>query len=89
MIVAATAILHVVSLHIRGSRRGVENKAGKHGVHFFPLFVVKDYWGFVFVLFVFLGVVFEAPDIFADAANSEMANIYFAPTHIQPEWYFL
>ena len=37
----------------------------------------------------FLSVVFVVPDIFADAANSEMANIYFAPAHIQPEWYFL
>lgn len=89
IIIACFIVLHIVTLHAAKSSTVFERHSPKWGVVFYPLFVVKDVLGFFSILTLFSVAVFVFPDFFADAANSEMANTYFAPAHIKPEWYFL
>ena len=87
--IAVLSVFHIAALHHNGSRSIFGNKGPALGLPFFPFFTRKDIFGFVIIIRVFGVVVLWAPGLFADAANYVKANIYYAPAHIQPEWYFL
>jgi len=100
IVILALVVLHLLALHEVGSNNpdGVEIKKHKDengipldGVPFHPYYTVHDLVGITVFLFVFLGVVFFAPDMggfFLEYANFEEANGLKTPEHIAPVWYF-
>lgn len=100
IVILALVVLHLLALHEVGSNNpdGVEIKKNKDengipldGVPFHPYYTVHDLVGITVFLFVFLGVVFFAPDMngfFLEYANFEEANGLKTPEHIAPVWYF-
>lgn len=93
-------VMHILALHEVGSNNpdGVEIKKNKDengiprdGVPFHPYYTVHDLVGVTVFLFVFLGIVFFAPEMngmFLEHANFEQANNLKTPEHIAPVWYF-
>ena len=93
-------VMHILALHEVGSNNpdGVEIKKNKDqngvpldGIPFHPYYTVHDLVGITVFLFVFLGVVFFAPEVnglFLEHANFEQANNLKTPEHIAPVWYF-
>ena len=100
IVILALVVLHLLALHEVGSNNpdGVEIKKNKDengipldGIPFHPYYTVHDLVGITVFLFVFLGVVFFAPDLngfFLEHANFEEANGLKTPEHIAPVWYF-
>ncbi len=100
IVILALVVLHLLALHEVGSNNpdGVDIKKHKDengipldGVRFHPYYTVHDLVGITVFLFVFLGVVFFAPDLngyFLEHANFEEANALKTPNHIAPVWYF-
>ncbi len=99
-VLVGLVFLHIVALHKVGSNNpdGIEIKQNKDengipkdGIPFHPYYSVKDIAGVVGFLFIFLAVVFFAPDFFGmflEAPNFEPANPLKTPDHIAPVWYF-
>jgi len=99
-VLVGLVFLHIVALHKVGSNNpdGIEIKENKDengipkdGIPFHPYYSVKDIAGVVGFLFIFLGIVFFAPDffgLFLEAPNFEPANPLKTPDHIAPVWYF-
>ena len=93
-------VMHILALHEVGSNNpdGIEIKKNKDengipvdGVPFHPYYSVHDLVGITVFLFVFLGIVFFAPEMngmFLEYANFEEANNLKTPEHIAPVWYF-
>ncbi|WNO08535.1 ubiquinol-cytochrome c reductase [Teredinibacter sp. KSP-S5-2] len=100
IVLLALVVLHIIALHEVGSNNpdGVEIKKNKDengvpldGIPFHPYYTVHDLVGISVFLFVFLGVVFFAPEVngfFLEHANFEEANNLKTPAHIAPVWYF-
>lgn len=100
IVLLALVVLHLLALHEVGSNNpdGVEIKKHKgpdgvplDGVAFHPYYTVHDLVGITVFLFVFLGIVFFAPELngfFLEHANFEEANSLKTPEHIAPVWYF-
>ncbi len=99
MIIVFLAILHVMALHKVGSNNpdGIDIKnnldsRGKpvDGITFHPYYTVKDLFGVVVFLIVFLAATFFAPMMggyFLEYANFAPANSLVTPMHIAPPWY--
>ncbi len=99
-ILAALVFIHLVALHHVGSNNpdGIEIKKNKDengipldGIPFHPYYTVKDIAAVVAFLFLFLAVVFFAPEMggyFLEHPNFEPANPMKTPAHIAPVWYF-
>ena len=100
IVLLALVVLHILALHEVGSNNpdGVDIKKNKDengipvdGVPFHPYYTVHDLVGITVFLFVFLGIVFFAPELngfFLEHANFEEANALKTPEHIAPVWYF-
>lgn len=93
-------VMHILALHEVGSNNpdGVDIKKNKDengipldGVPFHPYYTVHDLVGITVFLFVFMAIVFFAPEMngmFLEYANFEEANNLKTPEHIAPVWYF-
>lgn len=81
--------IHLVFLHLRGSRNPLGVRGDIRRVPFHPYFTVKDIFGIVIMLggFGFIALLF--PDMLVEPENYIPANPLVTPNHIQPEWYFL
>ncbi len=100
IVILGLVVLHVLALHEVGSNNpdGVDIKKHKDengvpldGIPFHPYYTVHDLMGISVFLFVFLGIVFFAPEMsgyFLEHANFEEANGLKTPEHIAPVWYF-
>ena len=100
IVLLGLVVMHILALHEVGSNNpdGVDIKKNKDengipvdGVPFHPYYTVHDLVGITVFLFVFLGVVFFAPEMngmFLEYANFEEANNLKTPEHIAPVWYF-
>nr|YP_001481131.1 cytochrome b [Phallusia mammillata]CAL23073.2 cytochrome b [Phallusia mammillata] len=88
-IIGVMALVHLVVLHEEGSGNPLGVFSSSFKIFFWPYFGVKDILGALFVLSLFLGIVFLAPDMFGDPDNFYKANPMVTPVHIKPEWYFL
>ena len=88
-VIAALAVVHLIALHENGSNNplGVDGNIDK--VPFHPYFTIKDMFGFTVFTFIFVLVLFYAPDAMGHPDNYIPANPLVTPAHIQPEWYFL
>lgn len=99
ILLLAVVGLHIVALHKVGSNNpdGIDIKAHKNnlgipldGIPFHPYYTVKDLFGIVVFLIIFMGVLFFMPDMggyFLEANNFTPANPLQTPTHIAPAWY--
>ncbi|MCX5578013.1 cytochrome b [Kaistia terrae] len=83
--------LHIWALHIPGSNNptGVSVKSSQDTLPFHPYFTVKDAFGLVVFLIVYMWFVFYLPNFMGHADNYTPANPLVTPAHIVPEWYFL
>lgn len=90
-IIVAVVALHVVALHQHGSNNplGIDPKGPQDTVPFHPYYTMKDGFGVVLFMIVFLGFAFFAPDYLGHPDNYIPADPLVTPEHIVPEWYFL
>jgi quinol-cytochrome oxidoreductase complex cytochrome b subunit len=77
--------VHLIALHENGSNNplGVDGNIDK--VPFHPYFTIKDMFGFTVFTFIFVLVLFYAPDAMGHPDNYIPANPLVTPAHIQPE----
>ncbi len=100
LILTGLVVIHILALHAVGSNNpdGIEIKKNKDengipkdGIPFHPYYTVKDLFGAVVFLIVFLGVVFFLPEMFGlflEKDNFLPASILQTPPDIVPLWYF-
>lgn len=100
LIIIGMVILHIVMLHAVGSNNpdGIDiyeqlDEHGKplDGIAFHPYYTIKDLYGVLVFLSLFLAVVFYAPTfygLFLEPENFIPANPLITPPHIKPVWYF-
>jgi len=88
-------IWHLFLLHETRSKNQNRNRS-KIGINrnlnkilFNVYFTLKDIFGFILFLIIFMFINLQYPFIFRDSDNFTEANLLVTPTHIQPEWYFL
>lgn len=81
--------IHLVFLHLTGSRNPLGVRGDSSRVPFHPYFTVKDIFGIAIILMGLGFIVLLYPDIFAEPENYIPANPLVTPNHIKPEWYFL
>lgn len=82
-------IIHLYFLHQSGSSNPLGLNRNLHKVYFHPYFTIKDIFGFLIIILLFIIINLEYPYIFRDPDNFLSANPIITPLHIQPEWYFL
>ena len=89
-ILAALALMHLISLHDSAGSSNPLGLAGNYDrLPFSPYFIFKDLitiFLFILVLSVF---VFFMPNVLGDSENYVMANPMQTPPAIVPEWYLL
>jgi ubiquinol-cytochrome c reductase cytochrome b subunit len=88
-IIVAFVFLHLILLHKVGSNTPLGINANKTNLNFYPYFYIKDLFGLIVVLFLFILVVSCYPNMFGHSDNNIPANALVTPAHIVPEWYFL
>ncbi|HJN37953.1 MAG TPA: cytochrome b N-terminal domain-containing protein [Gammaproteobacteria bacterium] len=100
LVLIGSVFLHLLALHSVGSNNpdGVEiydNVDAKgvplDGIPFHPYYTVKDLFGAMVFLFLFLAVVFYAPTFwgyFIEPENYMESNPLVTPSLIKPVWYF-
>jgi quinol-cytochrome oxidoreductase complex cytochrome b subunit len=81
--------LHLALLHQIGSTSPLGSTKNTDKIAFYPYFYIKDYFGTLVWLIIFLSFVFYSPDILGHSDNYIEADALVTPTHIVPEWYFL
>lgn len=81
-------IIHLLSLHIKGSSNPVGGDNILIKEEFDILYIWKDIINFVIILIVISRILFQ-PYMFSDFENFIKASPLVSPIHIQPEWYFL
>uniref|UniRef100_A0AB38ZG17 Cytochrome b n=1 Tax=Lumbriclymenella robusta TaxID=3138170 RepID=A0AB38ZG17_9ANNE len=88
-ITAATALIHLLFLHLTGSNNplGINSDSDKISFHWY--YTSKDTLGFLILMFTLALIALLAPNLFGDPENFLPANPLVTPTHIKPEWYFL
>ncbi len=90
-VIFAVVFLHVWALHVTGSNNplGVEPKGKQDTLPFHPYYTMKDSFGILVFLLIYVGYAFFAPDSLGHPDNYIPANPMVTPPHIVPEWYFL
>ena len=100
LLLVALVFVHIVALHHVGSNNpdGIEIKKKKDnqgipldGIPFWPYSIVKDLFALSVFLFIFLAIVFFAPEMggyFIETPNFVKANPLKTPEHIAPVWYY-
>lgn len=82
-------IIHLFFLHQSGSSNPLGLNRNLNKIYFHPYFTLKDIFGFIIIIYLFIIINLEYPYIFRDPDNFISANPIITPLHIQPEWYFL
>jgi ubiquinol-cytochrome c reductase cytochrome b subunit len=89
-LIVALVVIHLVALHhVKSSNPSGLEPGPRDTIPFHPYFTAKDFFGLGVFLLALCGVVFFAPDFFAEPVNNVPANPMQTPVHIEPEWYFL
>nr|WKY96617.1 cytochrome b [Longicollum sp. (in: thorny-headed worms)] len=89
LFVMVGVLVHLVELHRSGSSNPLGVSSGLDKVIFAGTFVVKDFLGILYVVWLYWLVVLVMPYSLMDEANFEEVNVMVTPSHIKPEWYFL
>ncbi len=90
-LIVAVVFLHIWALHVTGSNNplGIEPKGKQDTLPFHPYYTMKDTFGVLFFLSVFVLFAFFMPNELGHPDNYIPANPLVTPAHIVPEWYFL
>ncbi len=88
-VASALVVIHLIFLHETGSNNPLGVNSNHLKLPLYPYFILKDFIGFSLMTAILLIVVCWAPWDLGDPENFLPANPLIAPTHIQPEWYFL
>ena len=90
-VIVGVVFLHVWALHVTGSNNplGVEPKTKKDTIPFHPYYTIKDTFGLLIFLILYVLVSFFTPQLFSHADHFVAYNPMITPAHIVPEWYFL
>ncbi len=90
-LIVGLVVIHLVTLHWVKSTNpsGHSLQRESDAVPFHPYYTIKDLFGLMVFLLIFLGFVFFSPGFFIEADNYIPANPLQTPAHIVPEWYFL
>ncbi len=82
-------LIHLIILHQNGSNNPLGISAFSDKISFYPFFIVKDLYSWVFFFIVYFIFVFFDPNSLGHTDNYIEANSMVTPSHIIPEWYFL
>ena len=88
-VISLLSIIHLFFLHLTGSRNPTGLNTNLDKIKFDPYFSIKDLFGVIIILRIFIFVVVFEPWTLGDPENFVAANPLVTPVHIQPEWYFL
>jgi len=88
-VLAALAIIHLISLHEHGSNNPLGTTANVDRIPFNPYYTFKDGVGFFLFLLIVSIFIFYAPNYLGHPDNYIPANPLVTPASIVPEWYFL
>ena len=90
-VIFAVVFLHVWALHVTGSNNplGIEPKGKQDTLPFHPYYTIKDTFGLLIFLCLYVGYAFFAPNDLGHPDNYIPADPLVTPAHIVPEWYFL
>ena len=88
-LILAIFIIHLISLHISGSKNPIGINRNIDKISFHPFFSSKDSLRAILILIFFITISLIFPFDIGDPENFNPANPLNTPIHIQPEWYFL
>ena len=88
LIVGAT-IIHIAVLHQNGSNNPLGVYSSIDKISFYPYFIFKDLFSWLFFFIFYVLFVYFAPNYLGHTDNYIEANSMVTPAHIVPEWYFL
>jgi ubiquinol-cytochrome c reductase cytochrome b subunit len=90
-LIVGVVFLHVWALHVTGSNNpsGIEPKGPQDTLPFHPYYTMKDAFGILVFLIVYVAFVFFMPNDLGHPDNYIPADPLVTPAHIVPEWYFL
>ena len=88
-VVAGLSIVHLLFLHVTGSRNPLGLNRNFDKTPFHPYFSYKDLLGIRIMILFYRYICLQAPWLLGDPENFIPANPLVTPVHIQPEWYFL
>ena len=88
-IISLFRVIHLVFLHVKGSRNPLGGPLNLDKSPFHPYFSVKDFCGVIVLIIILLLIRFTIPYALGDPDNFIEANPIVTPVHIKPEWYFL
>nr|ANZ03373.1 cytochrome b [Pleuropoma jana] len=88
-IIVALSMIHLLFLHYYGSNNPLGLNSSFDKIPFHIYYSLKDFVGFIGLVFLMLLLSLYFPLMFGDSENFIMANPMMTPVHIQPEWYFL
>lgn len=90
-VICAVVFLHVWALHVTGSNNplGIEPKGKQDTLPFHPYYTMKDTFGILVFLIVYVAFAFFMPNALGHPDNYIPADPLVTPAHIVPEWYFL
>ena len=90
-VIFAVVFLHVWALHVTGSNNplGIEPKGKQDTLPFHPYYTMKDTFGILAFLVVYVAFAFFMPNELGHPDNYIPADPLVTPAHIVPEWYFL
>lgn len=78
-------VIHIFFLHETGRNNPLGLRRSNDKLRFKPYFSLKDFVGFIGVLFIFILMRFGFPYLFMDRENFIEAKFLVTPVHIQPE----
>merc|ERR1712166_1144705 len=81
-------ILHLFYLHLLSSNNPLRNSTNNK-ISFFPFIFLKDFFGFILILFLYLLQTHFGISSFSHPDNASEVCGLLTPLHIVPEWYFL
>ena len=90
-VIFAVVFLHVWALHVTGSNNplGIEPKGKQDTLPFHPYYTMKDTFGLLVFLIIYVAFTFFMPNALGHPDNYIPADPLVTPAHIVPEWYFL
>ena len=81
-------ILHLFYLHFLSSNNPLRNSTNNK-IPFFPFIFLKDFFGFILILCLYLLQTHFGISSFSHPDNALEVCGLLTPLHIVPEWYFL
>ena len=87
-LVCGFRILHLFYLHFLSSNNPLRNSTNNK-IPFFPYIFIKDLFGFLLILFLYLLQTHFCISSFSHPDNALEVCGLLTPLHIVPEWYFL